>query len=188
MLLLSLLLACKQTGSIELPGPGNGDPSGDDTAAPTDDSSGADDSDDPDPTDDSDEPDPDPDPAEEPDYSVWLGERVLYYDGCEATLTEKGAEVGADFEYWDYLDYYCADCDYWYYVEVSPDEACGLDIATETFRGVVFNGDRADVYYMSTSGSGGVLAEDADFDGWTITYEYETSGVLLEGVVEYPAL
>ena len=179
MLLISLLLACKQTGTVEIP---NGIPHTDDTAVSTDDSSApTDDSEVP--TDDSDDPGPQP----EPDYSIWIGERLLSYDGCEETLVEKGGALDESFEYWDYLVYYCDDCDYWYEIEVSPAEACGFDISTRTYRGVRFDGDQAAIYYASSNG-GGALAENGSFDGWTIEYQYSSGDVKLEGVVEYPEL
>ena len=72
---------------------------------------------------------------------------------------------------------------------MSPSSACGLSVATSTYRGLVLSEGSADVYFMGSDfRSGGLLAEGGTFDGYTISYAYETSGVTLTGLVEFPEL
>jgi hypothetical protein len=128
-----------------------------------------------------------PDPV--PDLSLWIGERMFITDDCEEPAIEEGHELTA--ENWDgYEDAHndCPNCDRIYYVEVSPDEICGVPVTTERYRGVDFN-DGNGIAYVYDFGRNGASVVDpaATFDGWTLNYEYTYSDWLtLVGTVNFP--
>jgi len=126
----------------------------------------------------------------EPDFSVWDGERVISTEeGCEEALGEEGYELGPEWEYYDYVVDYCPECDHYYYVEVGPDEVCGIDVASEVIRGVVLGDGQAEVWTFYP-GDPDTLDDDATFDGRVIEYSYRLwDGYLdIEGRVEFPVL
>jgi hypothetical protein len=126
----------------------------------------------------------------EPDYSVWEGTRNFYYDyggGCDDTVTETGTAIQEGEPERHELERLCPDCAWFYLVHVSPDEVCGwVDMATETYRGVVFSDDQAEVWRLDYGQA--TLLDTGDFDGWTIDYFYEIDDYWMEvtGQVSYP--
>ena len=131
--------------------------------------------------------DPKPDPT--PDLSVWIGERTFITDDCSEPATEVGHQLTADNwnDYEDTKDE-CPNCDYIYYVAVSPESICGIPVTQERYRGVDFMEDGQAIVYDFSGWSGAEIVDpDAEFDGWTLTYSYDYSSWLsMEGVVEYP--
>jgi hypothetical protein len=126
--------------------------------------------------------DADTDTTPQPDYTVWDGTRTFYYDyggGCEDTVVEHGDAIQDGDAGYDELADMCPSCDWYYRVEVSPDEVCGwVDIATETYRGLQFSGDRVIIWRLDY-GEANELAQ-ADFDGWSIEYYYEIEDYWME--------
>jgi hypothetical protein len=123
------------------------------------------------------------------DLGIWIGERVFVTDDCEEPASEEGHELTADN--WDgYQDAHdnCPNCDYIYYVAVSPETVCGYPVTQVRYRGVDFTEeDAAIVYNFDNWGRAEVLDPDATFDGWTLSYEYDYSGWLsMVGTVNYP--
>jgi hypothetical protein len=128
-------------------------------------------------------------PTPEPDLSVWLGGRSIAYDGCKDEVEEEGYQLDEDWEYYDYVQDECRDCTHFYVIEVWPDEACGLGVTTTAYRGLVFDGEDAEVWAFSQNGTSD-LDTRASFDGMNIDYSYELYDgyVEIEGRVEFPEL
>ncbi len=128
-------------------------------------------------------------PAPEPDLGVWIGSRAISYDGCTDEVEEEGYLLDESWEYYDYVQGECGDCTHFYVVEVWPAEACGLDVSTTVYRGLVFDGDSAEVWAFSQNGTSD-LDRSADFDGMNIDYAYDLYDgyVEIEGRVEFPEL
>lgn len=175
-LLAIALMACEKSGTLVVP-------TDDDTGSPTTDDTGGGGGDDSQVTDDSSEPLPDP----EPDTSIWNGSRLVAYDGCEETLYEEGYELLSDWEYYDWAAENCPDCTNFYYVEVSPDEVCGIPVTTEVYRGLVLNEPDAEVWTFSYRGAE-ILDSNASFDGMVVEYAYESNGIEIQGLIEFPEL
>ena len=178
----------------------NAEIAGDDTGSNDDDSTDNETDDDGDGNDDDDE--PEDEPEDEPDFSVWNGERNFEYDSyyddydCEASVDEDGTQITSGRAY-DAIRSECPDCEYIYEVDVSPDEICGwIGIDTYTYRGLIIDGNRAEVWRFEMDDgdleTAYVLDDDADFDGWVVEYQYESelydSPLYADGHVEFPIL
>lgn len=131
-------------------------------------------------------------PEEEPDYSVWIGERYLDNGDCDGVLTEDGLKLtrdNFDGDIMDWLEDNCPSCDHFYELYVSPSEICGVGVTTTTYRAVELDADRGDAVVYQVSNNGFEELDDrADFDGWTIEYNYEVAGFDIDGTVEFPEL
>jgi hypothetical protein len=134
--------------------------------------------------------DADTDIEPQADYSVWNGTRTFYYDyagGCEDTVTETGEAIQEGDSEYEELAAVCPSCDFYYSVNVDPDEVCGwVDIATETYRGLQFFEDTAIVWRLDYGEATEV--DQGSFDGWTIDYFYEIDDYWMEvtGQVVFP--
>jgi hypothetical protein len=126
----------------------------------------------------------------QPDFTVWEGTRNFYYDyggGCDDTVTETGTAIQEGDAGYSELERLCSDCDWFYMVNVSPDEVCGwVDMATETYRGLVIDDDQVEVWRLDYGDA--TLLDTGDFDGWTIDYFYEIDDYWMEvtGQVVFP--
>lgn len=126
----------------------------------------------------------------EPDFAIWEGSRLIETEeGCSDEILEEGYELGPEWEYYDYVVDYCPECDHFYYVEMWPEEVCGIDVASEAVRGVTLGEDWAEVWTFYP-GEPDALDDDAVFDGWVIDYDYRLwDGYLdIEGRVEFPPI
>ena len=123
------------------------------------------------------------------DTSVWIGTRELSYDGCTDTLDEEGYQLSSDWEYYEYVQDECSRCTHFYEVSVGPDEACGLDVSTTVYRGLVLDAEtgRAEVWGFSNNGTS-EYDGDADFDGMNVDYDYDLwdGAVDIVGRIEFP--
>lgn len=165
---LLVLLACSQSGSIDITAD-SGVPQ--DTGADTGDTGTT-------------------EPLE-PDFVSWEGERLIAYDGCEETLYEDGWDYGDKDVVEQIQDGGCPDCFVLFELEVGPDEVCGLDVSTTTYRSLAFDGDRYAIWGITSRGELYVLAEDLELtDDLRLEYDYsQYDGALqVTGWVQFPAL
>ncbi len=149
--MLLLLLACDPTALTV------GEP--DDTAPPPDDTSEA----------------RDTEEERTPDFSYWEGERAISGGDCSATLSEEGGALEADWEYYDWLEDSCSDCDIFYAINVGPPEVCGgINVSQEVLRGLdVDDPEQVGVYGFRNDGAY-VIDDDGTLEGLTLSYDYET--------------
>lgn len=189
---LVALAAC-DSGSVKLGGKSGSDSAdtglvSDDTGAPDDDSA----------ADTAETADTAP-PAPLPDYSVWDGARTFSYTSDWGDCTESTNEFGEELlegDTYDQLLEACPDCEHLYEVGVSPDELCDwIGLSDPTYRGLVLGEGWAAVYGFDWDWSGDVeadlLDDDADFDGWTLSYAYELEYAVtlaVTGTVTFPEL
>lgn len=177
---LVLAAACNPVGVLAWPPSDTAQPEGDtdtDTDADTDTDTDAD-------------TDADTDVLPEPDYTVWDGMRNFFYESdwssCDDDVYETGSAIQAGDPDFDELQGMCPSCDWFYLVNVSPDQVCDwIDIATETYRGLDLGSTSATVYRLDYERPE-ELAEGS-FDGWTIEYSYESStSIQVTGQVVFP--
>jgi len=109
-----------------------------------------------------------------PDFTYWEGERSLSGGDCSATLSEEGGALEADWQYYDWLESSCPECDVFYAIDVSPSEVCGgIPVAQEVLRGLdVDDPDHVGVYGFSNEGAH-ALDEEGSLEGLTLSYLYE---------------
>lgn len=196
--LLSLVfLAACDSGSVKLDHR-RADPAADDTGTPAADDTGAP-SGETGETGDSTETGAETAEEPAPDYALWRGSRRFtaesdYWD-CDEETNEFGEEL-TDGDELDAMRDACPSCERFYEVGVSPDEVCDyVGLADPAYRGLVLGDGWAAVYSFSFESwddevEATLLDSEADFDGWTITYDYEvdfySTELAVAGVVTFP--
>ena len=122
------------------------------------------------------------------DFTTWTGQRVFEYEDCVAELEEEGDRLSEDWTQYGLLEDYCNDCEHWYVVKVSPERACGFGVTTHTFRGLLLGGSDPAIFWMAEGASDGGRLADGTWEGNDIVYRYESSGIWLDGRVEFTPL
>jgi len=187
-LFLLLLVGCGGTsGVIDLDEPGS-DPTGDSGDVTGDADTDADTDTDTD-TDADGDTDTDPEPEPEPDFSFWKGERVISRDGCKEIISETGERLPESWEYYDAAKEVCPECEHFYYIALSPTEACGIEFSPESFRSFSLDSEGgSDVLVWDSQRYDYVpLAEDGQLEGQELTYaydfDYDRDEVEVDGIV-----
>ena len=112
-------------------------------------------------------------------------------DGCKETITEFGERLTRNWEYYDAAKDLCPECEHFYYIELSPTEACDISFSPESFRSFSLesNGDAEVLVWSSQDYDYVPLAEDAALEGQKLMYEYgfeyDRDEVWVEGVVTF---
>ena len=121
------------------------------------------------------EPEPDPEPEPEPDFTYWKGERLIMRDGCKETISEVGERLTRDWEYYDAAKDLCPECEHFYYISLSPTEACDVEFAPEGVRSFSLdsNGDAEVLVWSQQDYDYVPLAEDGALEGQALSYEYD---------------
>ena len=187
MWLLTALLACTPTGTLEYEnGDGRGldDVTGDDGG---DDDGGSDDGG----SDDGDGGGSDDGGSDDSDYPLsWSGVREVYFPaGCEDKIFEEGVEITNESSAEDLLEA-CPGCDEVYEIQAGPDAICSnqVSVASVIYRGLSWDGAQVEVTLLAEDDRGEWYAEVLargeaqdnkvyyNYDGEWYDYDYEVDG------------
>jgi hypothetical protein len=122
------------------------------------------------------------DPAgnDDPIPLIWDGTRDITFAFeavCSETLEEEGFEVTYDPSYASLVES-CEKCDHVFEVHVTPDAICWdqVNIASKTFRGIEWDGDKARMFTFGQDESGNWRAKplaNGQVKGAALEYWYE---------------
>ena len=121
------------------------------------------------------DPEPEPEPEPEPDFTYWKGERLIIRDGCKETISEVAERLTRDWEYYDAAKDLCPECEHFYYISLSPTEACDIEFSPESFRSFSLdsNGDAEVLVWSQQDYDYVPLADDGALEGQVLSYEYD---------------